>query len=149
MTTVLVHIVVGCGHGKDIHAYIQTIKLFIIFILFEYAHNALDIRMHDLYILGPPSSVSNITTSSGCLSTLVSWNSVTSNQACGELFYDVTISSSDGVVLMMDTTIQTSYNFTGLTPDNSYTVTVAGRNDAGMGQISNTSVMAPVKGDYT
>jgi len=42
------------------------------------------------------------------------------------------ISSSDGVVV--NTTIQTSYNFTGLTPDNNYTVTVAGRNDAGMGE---------------
>jgi len=34
----------------------------------------------------------------------------------------------------MNTTIQTSYNFTGLTPDSDYTVTVAGVNDAGVGK---------------
>ena len=35
---------------------------------------------------------------------------------------------------MMNTTIQTSYNFTGLTPDSDYTVTVTGVNDAGVGE---------------
>ena len=35
----------------------------------------------------------------------------------------------------------TSYNFTGLIPDNSYTVTVAGRNDAGVGESTNVVVV--------
>ena len=37
----------------------------------------------------------------------------------------------------------TSYSFTGLTPDSSYTVTVAGRNDAGMGESSMIVVNTP------
>ena len=41
----------------------------------------------------------------------------------------------------------TSYNFTGLTPDNSYTVTVAGRNDAGVGE--STTRMASVAGNFS
>jgi len=41
---------------------------------------------------------------------------------------------------MIYTTIQTSLNFTGLTPDNSYTVTVAGRNDAGVGESTSLAV---------
>jgi len=46
----------------------------------------------------------------------------------------VTISPSDGVMMMRIT--DTSYNITGLTPDNNYTVTVAGRNSAGIGESS-------------
>ncbi|XP_065915150.1 mucin-17-like isoform X4 [Dysidea avara] len=41
----------------------------------------------------------------------------------------------------------TSYNFTGLTPDNSYTVTVAGRNSAGVGE--STARMVSVAGIQT
>ena len=52
--------------------------------------------------------------------------------------YDVTISPSDGVVMMRIT--DTFYNFTGLTPDNSYTVTVAGRNNAGVGESTRLTV---------
>jgi len=43
----------------------------------------------------------------------------------------VTVSPSDGVITRIT---NTSYNFTGLTPDNSYTVTVAGRNNVGVGR---------------
>jgi len=39
----------------------------------------------------------------------------------------------------------TSYNFTGLSPDNSYTVTVTGRNDAGVGE--SVSKMVSVEGN--
>jgi len=85
------------------------------------------------HVVGPPSPVSSIiTTASGCLSTIVSWNPFISDPVCGPVSYDVTISSSDGVVMMRIT--DTSYNFTGLIPDNSYTVTVAGRNIAGVGR---------------
>jgi len=85
------------------------------------------------HVLGPPSPVSDITsTTSGCLSTIVSWNPFISDIVCGPVSYDVTISSSDGVMMMRIT--DTSYNFTGLTPDNSYTVTVTGGNNAGAGR---------------
>ena len=58
---------------------------------------------------------------------------------CGPVSYDVTISPSDGVEMMRIT--NTSCNFTGLTPDNSYTVTVAGRNDAGVGESTDMIVL--------
>ena len=95
-------------------------------------------------ILGPPSPVSSVTTtSSGCLSTIVSWDPVTSDPVCGPVSYDVTISPSDGVMMMRIT--DTSYNFTGLTPDNIYTATVAGINDAGVGV--SASMVASVAGN--
>ena len=96
-----------------------------------------------IIIAGPPSAASGInTTASGCLSTLVSWGLVTSDPVCGSVSYSVTFSSGSGV-LMMQTT-NASYNFTWLTPDKNYTVTVAGRNDAGEGESSD--MIVPVEG---
>jgi len=86
-----------------------------------------------------------ITTASGCLSTIVSWDPVTSDPVCGPVSYNVTISPSDGVMMMRIT--DTSYNFTGLTPNNSYTVTVTGRNDAGVGRPFSSIVS--VEGNFT
>jgi len=78
--------------------------------------------------------------SKGCLSIIASWDPVTSDPLCGPVSYDVTISPSDGVMMMRIT--DTSYNFTRLTPDNSYTVTVAGRNDGGVGESASVTVNA-------
>ena len=72
---------------------------------------------------------------------MISWDPVTSDPVCGPVSYDITISPSDGVVMMRIT--DTSYNFTGLTPDNNYTVTVAGRNDAGVGESTKISFFIP------
>jgi len=55
----------------------------------------------------------------------------------------VTISPFDGVIMKKIT--DSSYNFTGLTPDNSYTVTVVGRNRAGVGE---SRMMTTVAGDF-
>jgi len=80
-----------------------------------------------------PPVVDDIRSSEICLETsiIVSWDPL---PICGPLSYDVTILPSDGITVMRIT--DTSYNFTGLTPTNNYTVTVAGRNDAGMGESS-------------
>ena len=80
-----------------------------------------------------PPVVDDIRSSEICLETsvIVSWDPL---PLCGPVSYDVTISPSDGVMMMRIT--DTSYNFTGLTTNNSYTVTVAGRNDAGVGESS-------------
>ena len=94
------------------------------------------------HIAGPPAVSGINTTASGCLSTLVSWGLVTSDPVCGSVSYDVTFSSDSGV-LMIQTT-DTSYNFTWLTPDKNYTVTVVGRNDAGVGESSD--MIVPVEG---
>jgi len=50
---------------------------------------------------------------------------------CGPVSYNVTISPSDGVMMRITNIF---YNFTGLTPGTSYTVTVAGINMAGVGE---------------
>jgi len=42
----------------------------------------------------------------------------------------------------------TSYNFTGLAPDNSYTVTVVGRNNAGVGESTSLVVRTLPYGTY-
>ena len=62
----------------------------------------------------------------------ISWDSFSSNPVCGSVLYDVMISPSDGVTMMRVT--DTSYNITGVTSVNNYTVTVTGRNDNGMRQ---------------
>jgi len=74
---------------------------------------------------------------------VASWDPITGDPLCGPVSYDVTISPSDGVMIVRIT--DTSYNFTGLTTDNSYTITVAGRNDAGVGE--STSVITAVAGN--
>jgi len=95
--------------------------------------------MYYYVYVGPPSSVSSITIGETCLktSTIVSWSPSSSNSVCGPVSYNVTISPSDGVMMMMNIT-STFYNFTELTPGNNYTVTVAGINLAGVGE-SNTA----------
>ena len=60
-----------------------------------------------------------------CLTyTTVSWIPFSSSPKCGSVSYDVRISSSDGVIIINVT--DTSYNFTGLTPNTNYNVTMAG-----------------------
>jgi len=71
----------------------------------------------------------------------ITWSPVTSDQVCGPVSYDVTILPSDGVMMMRIT--DTSYNITGLAPDTSYTVNVAGRNSAGVGKSSETNFYIP------
>ena len=70
-----------------------------------------------------------------CLTTnaIVSWDPSTSDSVCGPVSYNVTILSSDGVLVVMIIN-DTSYNFTALTPGTNYTVTVAGNNMAGVGE---------------
>ena len=90
---------------------------------------------------GPPSHV-NIYGIDTCINdATISWDPATSDPLCGPVSYVVTISPSDGVVMMKIT--DTSYNFTGITPDNSYTVTVAGRNSAGVGESTMIVVNTP------
>ena len=94
-------------------------------------------------IIGLPFS-GDITINEGCLTFTASWDPVTSDPVCGSVSYDVTISPSDGVVMLRIT--DTSYNFAGLTTDISYTVTVAGRNNAG---VESTSRMVSVAGSFS
>ena len=88
---------------------------------------------------GPPATLTNVIAANICLTDFTaSWDPVTSDPVCGPVSYDVTISPSGGVTMMRITDI--SYNFTGLIPNISYTVTVAGRNNAGVGRSSSTTI---------
>ena len=83
--------------------------------------------------------ITSITASdTSCLTTnaIVSWDPSTSDPVCGPITYNVIISPSDGVVVMIIN--DTSYNFTALTPGTNYTVTVAGNNMAGVGESNMT-----------
>ena len=87
------------------------------------------------FLTGPPSPITSITASdTSCLTTnvIVSWDPSTSDPVCEPLSYNVMISPSDGVTVMIIT--NTTYNFTTLTPGTAYTVTVAANNMAGIGQ---------------
>ena len=93
----------------------------------------------------PPAPVGEITVIKGSLNFTASWDPVTNDLVCGgPLSYDVRISPSSGVMMMRIT--DTSYNFTGLTSDSIYTVTVAGRNNIGVGE--SASVMVSFAGDF-
>ena len=91
------------------------------------------------FLTDPPSTIASITANdASCLITnaIVSWDPSTSDPVCGPVSYNVTISPSDGVVVMIIN--DTSYNFTALTPGTNYTVTVAGNNMAGVGESNMT-----------
>ena len=92
--------------------------------------------------IGNPPSPGDITITEGCLSIITSWDPFTSDPVCGPVSYDVTISPSDGVTMIRIN--DTSYNFTGVTPDNNYTVTVTGRNYVGVGEPAKVIVNAPI-----
>ena len=98
------------------------------------------VHVHALHFTVGIGRLSDITVNKGCLSIIVSWDPVSSH-LCEPVSYDATISPSDGVMMMRIT--ETSYNITGLTPDSSYTVTVAGRNDAGVGESASVTVNSP------
>ena len=84
----------------------------------------------------------------GCLNISVQWTSVDSDQlrACGLVYYDLTILSSDGAT-MTNTTMETSLNFSDLLSNNSYNVTVVSRNEAGTGEPS-PPMTSSVTGDH-
>ena len=58
------------------------------------------------------------------------WNSVNSDPVCGSVLYEVTVSPPNSVVLF---TNETSYFFDIFRYNTRYHITVAGRNDAGIG----------------
>ena len=73
-----------------------------------------------------------------CVSYLyITWNDTTQ---CVPVSYTVMLTNtSSGVVLQSTSTDNNSYNFTGLTSDTSYTITITGRNRAGQNVVMNTT----------
>jgi len=99
----------------------------------------------------PPSPVDGIRVCDASYyksSAAVTWSPSSGDPVCGPVSYNVTISPSDGVMMVRIT--NTFYNFTGLTPGTNYTVTVAGINMAGIGEsnmimfyIPNVNIVIP------
>ena len=88
-----------------------------------------------LYInAGPPTPV-NAVRNELCSATFsISWDPFTSDPVCGPVSYDVTISPTAGVVMMRITDF--FYLLTDLLFRTNYSVTVASKNDAGVGDSS-------------
>jgi len=100
-------------------------------------------HMYIYIITGPPTPVSSLMASEKCSRYfIVAWNLSSSDSVCGPVSYDVTMSPSDGVMMMRIT--NTFYNFTGLTPGTNYTVTVAGINMAGIGESNMIMFYIPI-----
>jgi len=102
-------------------------------------------------IIGPPTPVGSLMETTICSRYFtVSWSPPGSDPVCGPVSYDVTISPSDGRMMRITNTF---YNFTGLRPGTSYTVTVAGINMAGVGEsnmitVNTLNVNEVITGEY-
>jgi len=93
--------------------------------------------------VGSPPPVTNLRViegSIGCTSATISWNEVFSYPVCGSLIYLITRRTSSGITTT-SITGDTSFHFDDLNSTTSYTITVAGSNDAGVGESSNVIVI--------
>ena len=108
---------------------------------YYYRFYASIINLSIILSTGPPSISPIIYDDISCSTThaTASWNS-SSDPLCEPVSHDVTISPSDGVMITKIT--NTSYDFTGLTPDTRYTVIVACINIAGTGDSSTVTFHA-------
>lgn len=68
------------------------------------------------------------------------WSAATGQLLCGSVSYVVTLSLPDGTTVNTTTTDNTAYTFTNLAPNTSYNVTVASRNNAGLGESRSDTV---------
>jgi len=84
--------------------------------------------------IGSPSSVRNLAAMVNCLSINVTWDPATGNPLCGVISYDVMLSLSNGTIVMMTSTTFNFHTFSDLRSATNYTVTVASRNNAGVGE---------------
>jgi len=103
-----------------------------------------------MHYIGPPTPVTSLDASELCVNGfIVSWDPiVTCHPVCGDVLYDVTISPSDGVVMMRITNTSYSvakspYNFTRLANSANLTLTVIGTNMAGSGEPATIEVQTP------
>ena len=86
--------------------------------------------------IGSPSSVRNLIATVTCLQLSIRtiWDPATGNPLCGDISYDVMLSLSNGTIIMVTSTTNNFYTFSDSTPATDYYVTVAGRNNAGVGE---------------
>ena len=88
-------------------------------------------------LTGPPDDIDDISispdTRTAC-NFVVQWRTPFSHPVCGEIWYKVKITDSEGEELIItDSTTMTNYNVTGLSDNTVYHVTVTPCNEAGSG----------------
>ena len=79
-------------------------------------------------LTGPPDDVTDIKTTCG---RVVEWSAASSDPVCGPVWYTVTISTEEGILIITDNTTMTNYNITGLNDNTVYHVNVTASNNAG------------------
>ena len=78
-------------------------------------------KLYCFYTAAPPA-ITAIEVNEICTNDFnVSWTPASNEEG---LSYNVTLSLQSGVILVSDSTMDTSYNFTGLTPNTEYNVSI-------------------------
>ena len=72
----------------------------------------------------------------------MSWSTANSDPVCGPVSYNLSLSSS-GVLIRSVITTDTVYNFSGLAPNTTYNVAIAGVNLAGVGEFTEEMIFTP------
>ena len=72
----------------------------------------------------------------------MSWSTANSDPVCGPVSYNLSLSSS-GVLIRSVITTDTVYNFSGLAPNATYNVAIAGVNLAGVGEFTEEMIFTP------
>jgi len=78
--------------------------------------------------VGQPYFADNINPTDGCTSFTASWT-INSDSVCAPFMQDVAVSPFNGGIMQLNDSF---YNITNLPPNDNYTITVTGSNDAGM-----------------
>ena len=99
-----------------------------------------------IYIYTGPPYIDDVTDDPCLNDIMLSWNVTSDLMACGPVSYTLTI-SSDGMIVMMETTTDT-YHFTGLTPETDYTISIQPSNSAGSGQSYTDTIRTAPNGKF-
>ena len=98
-----------------------------------------------MYVLtGPPDDINDVNISPDTItacSFVVQWNNASSDPVCGSVWYTVTVSTEEGILIITDNTTMTNYNVTGLNDSTVYHVNVTASNNAGSSDSTSMSVM--------
>ena len=95
-------------------------------------------------LTGPPDGVTDVNispnTTTAC-SFVVQWSKPSSDPVCDPVWYTVTISTEEGILITTDNTTMTNYTVTRLNNNTVYHVNVTASNNAGSSNVTSTSIM--------
>ena len=101
-------------------------------------------------LTGPPDDVTGVSISPNTItacSLVVQWSYPSSDPVCGSVWYTVTISTEEGILITTDNTTMTNYNIIGLNDNTVYHVNVTATNNAGSSN-SSTRMMNSSSGKF-